>query len=137
LRSYARNSPEAMARIIALVMLADADLDDAEVEMLDRLGIYERIGASRKTFIRVVKEYFDDLLNDNTGDRIRLFDAKRLDTVLDAVDDEKKRVDLCRMMLRLISADGTMNDAELATLRHVLFHWGLTLEQIEANLPPS
>jgi uncharacterized tellurite resistance protein B-like protein len=125
-----------MARIIALVMLSDADLDDAEVEMLDRLGIYERIGASRKTFIRVVKEYFDDLLQDNPGERIRLIDAKRLDTVLDAVDDEQKRLDLAGMMLRLIGADGTMNDAELATLRHVLARWGLTLEQIEANLPP-
>jgi uncharacterized tellurite resistance protein B-like protein len=125
-----------MARIIALVMLSDADLDDAEVEMLDRLGIYERIGASRKTFIRVVKEYFDDLLQDNPGERIRLIDAKRLDTVLDAVDDKQKRLDLAGMMLRLIGADGTMNDAELATLRHVLARWGLTLEQIEANLPP-
>ena len=137
MRSYPQNSPEAMARIIALIMLADADLDDDEVEMLDRLGIYERVGVSRKKFIRVVQEYFDDLLRDNTGDRIRLIDAKRLDTVLDAVDDEKKRMDLAAMMLSLIGADGTMNDAELATLRHVLSHWGLTLEQIEANLPQT
>jgi uncharacterized tellurite resistance protein B-like protein len=124
-----------MARIIALVMLADADLDDSEVEMLDRLGIYQRIGASRKTFIRVVREYFEDLLQDNPGERIRLLDAKRLDTVLDAVDDPQKRIDLAGMMLRLVGADGTMNDAELATLRHVLARWGLTLDQIEAGLP--
>ena len=135
MRSYAQNSPEAMARIIALILLADGDLDDGEVDMLDHLGVYDRLGVSRKTFIRVVKEYFDDLLHDDTGDRIRLLDAKRLDVVLDGVDDEKKRIDLAAIMLSLISADGDMNDAELATLRHVLLHWGLTLEQIEANLP--
>ena len=137
MRNYPRNSPEAMARIIALILLADGDLDDGEVEMLDDLGVYDRLGVSRKTFIRVVQEYFEDLLHDDTGDRIRLLDAKRLDVVLDGVDDDKKRVDLAAMMLSLISADGNMNDAELATLRHVLAHWGLTLEQIEANLPQS
>ena len=137
MRTYPRNSPEAMARIIALILLADGDLDDGEVEMLDDLGVYDRLGVSRKTFIRVVQEYFEDLLHDDTGDRIRLLDAKRLDVVLDGVDDDKKRVDLAAMMLSLISADGDMNDAELATLRHVLVHWGLTLEEIEANLPQS
>lgn len=137
MRTYPRNSPEAMARIIALILLADGDLDDGEVEMLDDLGVYDRLGVSRKTFIRVVQEYFEDLLHDDTGDRIRLLDAKRLDVVLDGVDDDKKRVDLAAMMLSLISADGNMNDAELATLRHVLVHWGLTLEEIEANLPQS
>ena len=137
MRTYPRNSPEAMARIIALILLADGDLDDGEVEMLDDLGVYDRLGVSRKTFIRVVQEYFEDLLHDDTGDRIRLLDAKRLDVVLDGVDDEKKRIDLAAMMLSLISADGDMNDAELATLRHVLVHWGLTLEEIEANLPQS
>jgi uncharacterized tellurite resistance protein B-like protein len=135
MRSYAKNSPEAMARIIALILLADGDLDDGEAEMLDHLGLYDRLGVSRNTFIRVVQEYFEDLLHDDTGDRIRLLDAQRLDAVLDAVDDEKKRIDLAAMMLSLISADGVMNDAELATLRHVLVHWGLTLEGIEANLP--
>ena len=137
MRTYPRNSPEAMARIIALILLADGELDDGEVEMLDDLGVYDRLGVSRKTFIRVVQEYFEDLLHDDTGDRIRLLDAKRLDVVLDGVDDDKKRVDLAAMMLSLISADGNMNDAELATLRHVLVHWGLTLEEIEANLPQS
>ena len=135
MRSYTQNSPEAMARIIALILLADGDLDDGEVDMLDDLGVYDRLGVSRKTFIRVVQEYFEDLLHDDTGDRIRLLDAKRLDVVLDGVDDEKKRIDLAAIMLSLISADGDMNDAELATLRHVLSHWGLTLDQIEANLP--
>ncbi|MET0919553.1 MAG: hypothetical protein ABWY07_14200 [Burkholderiales bacterium] len=133
MRSYAKNSPEAMARIVAMIMLSDADLGDGEVEMMDRLDVYERIGVTRGTFIRVVKEYFDDLLKEDTG-RIRLIDAKRLDEVLDSVDDEKKQTDLAAILLNLISADGAMNDAELATLRHVLRHWGLSLEQIEARL---
>jgi uncharacterized tellurite resistance protein B-like protein len=136
-RSYEKNSPEAMARIIALILLADADLDDTEVDMLDRLGVYERLGVSRTTFIRVMKEYFEDLLTDDAGERIRLLEPKRLDVVLDAVDDETKRLHLAAIMLNLISADGDMNDAELATYRHVLFHWNLTLDQIEANLPQS
>jgi len=134
LRNYAKNSPEAMARIIAMIMLSDADLGDAEVEMMGRLEVYDRIGVNRGTFIRVVKEYFDDLLKEDTGARIRLIDARRLDEVLDCVDDAQKQTDLAAMMLSLISADGSMNDAELATLRHVLRHWGLSLEQIEANL---
>jgi uncharacterized tellurite resistance protein B-like protein len=133
LRAYTKNSPEAMARIIAMIMLSDADLDDAEIGVMDRLGVCDRIGVNRGTFIRVMKEYFDDLLREDTG-KVRLIDAKRLDEVLDSVDDEKKQIDLSAILLNLISADGTMNDAELATLRHVLHHWGLTIEEIEASL---
>jgi len=121
-----------MARIVAMIMLCDADLDDAEAGMLGRLDVYERIGVTRGTFIHVVKEYFDDLLKEDTG-RIRLIDAKRLDEVLDSVDDERKRIDLAAISLNLIRADGAMNDAELATLRHVLRHWDLTLDDIEAS----
>ncbi|HQR53500.1 MAG TPA: hypothetical protein PLZ79_09545 [Burkholderiales bacterium] len=136
MRSYPQNSPEAMARIIALVLLADAELDDSEVEMLDRLGVYERIGATRKTFIRVVREYFDDLL-DGSGERVRLVDSQRIDAALDAVDDLQKRRDLAGMLFDLIGTDGTVNDAELATLRHVLARWGLSLGEIEVSVSRS
>ena len=53
--------------------------------------------------------------------------------MLDSVDDERKRIDLAAISLNLIRADGAMNDAELATLRHVLRHWDLTLDDIEAS----
>lgn len=132
-RPYPKNSPEAMARIIALVLLADGDLDDTEVEMLDHLGIYERVGVSSDAFIRVVQEYFDDLLGDG-AERIRLIDGKRTDAVLDAVDDPQKQRDLAGMIFDLVGTDGAVNDAELVTLRHLLARWGLSLGEVEAGL---
>ncbi len=134
MRAYPQNGPEAMARIIALVLLADAELDDSEVEMLDRLGIYKRIDATRETFIRVVQEYFNDLLRDDAGERISLIDGTRMDAVLDAVDDPQKRLDLARMLFDLVGTDGGINDAELATMGHVLARWGLSMDEIEGSL---
>ncbi len=39
MRSYPANSPQAAARIVALIVVADGDIGDAEIEMLDRLVV--------------------------------------------------------------------------------------------------
>lgn len=39
MRSYPTNSPQAAARIVALTVVADGDIGDAEIEWLDRLRL--------------------------------------------------------------------------------------------------
>ena len=40
MRSYPVNSPQAAARIVALTVVADGDIGDAEIEWLDRLAVH-------------------------------------------------------------------------------------------------
>ena len=47
MRSYSANSPQAAARIVALTVVADGDIGDAEIEWLDRLAVHEQLGLAR------------------------------------------------------------------------------------------
>ena len=44
---YPANSPQAAARIVALTVVADGDIGDAETQWLDRLAVHEQLGLAR------------------------------------------------------------------------------------------
>jgi len=48
MRSYPVNSPQAAARIVALTVVADGDIGDAEIEGLDRLAVHAQFGLARQ-----------------------------------------------------------------------------------------
>ena len=47
MRRYPVDSPQAAARIVALTVVADGDIGDAEIAWLDRLAVHEQLGLAR------------------------------------------------------------------------------------------
>jgi hypothetical protein len=132
---YAVNSPEAVSRVLAMMMITDAKLDDRELDVLDKLHIFDLVGITRDRFLQVVQNYCQDLTRSgNSVGKIRLVDRTRIDRIVDCVDDPAVRLKTCRMLLNLASADGTLHDAELAVFRYILERWGLTLESLHAQV---
>ena len=43
MRSYHDNSPQARARILAMCLLADSDLDEEELERLSEKNVYQLV----------------------------------------------------------------------------------------------
>jgi uncharacterized tellurite resistance protein B-like protein len=135
MKAYAKNSPEAISRILAMMMITDAKLDDREIEIMDQLRILDIIGISRSGFSQVVQDYCSGLLGGGTRDgKIRLLDKDRVNEIVDLVDDPKKRVDTCGMILNIANADGKIHDTELAVFGYILERWGMTLESLEHDL---
>ena len=135
MKHYERNSPEAVSRILAMMMITDARLDDREVEVLDQLRVFDIIGISRAGFSRVVQDYCDELAGAGTAEgKIRLVDKQRIDRIIDLVDDHATRVNTCGMILNIANADGKLHDSELAVFGYVLERWGMTLESLEREL---
>jgi uncharacterized tellurite resistance protein B-like protein len=131
--NYAANSPEAVSRILAMMMITDAKLDDRELDVLDKLRIFQLVGISKERFSEVVQNYCQDLSrSENSTGKIRLVDKARIDQIVDRVDDRETRLKTCRMLLNIASADGTLHDAELSVFRYILERWGLTLESLHA-----
>ncbi|MBB5020012.1 putative tellurite resistance protein B-like protein [Chitinivorax tropicus] len=127
-----QNSPEAMARILAMLMMADGNMDDRELELLEKLKLYDIIGLSRKQFIEVLHQYCDELEASAEQDgTIHLVDRARIDELLDTIDEPKKRLLLCAMVLDLSKADADFSEVEMAIFTHMLDHWHLTLEDLE------
>jgi len=135
MKHYERNSPEAISRILAMMMITDAKLDDREVEVLDQLRAFDIIGISRAAFSQVVEDYCGELLGAGSASgRVRLVDKERIDRIIDLVDDHATRVNTCGMILNIANADGKLHDSELAVFGYVLERWGMTLESLERDL---
>jgi len=135
MKRYPKNSPEAVARIVAMMMIADSRLDDRELGIMDELRIYDIIGISRNQFSQVMQEYCSDLMSVGEKDgRIRLVDEDRINEIVDLVDDHDTRVRACSMMLNIAKADGKLHATELAVFKHILDRWGFTLESLEREL---
>lgn len=135
MKRYPRNSPQAIARVLAMTMVTDGKLDPREIEIIEKLNIYEILGISRLGFMSVVHDYCGDLLaSGDAGGRIRLVDKARIDKVISLVDDRRSRVLACGMMLNIVNADEHISDTELAVLRYILESWCLPLDTLEREL---
>lgn len=132
MKKYANNSPEAMARLLVMLMMSDGNMDPREIDSLEKLHIYEALDISRQRFIEVLHAYCNDLSDEAEEDgSIHLIDRQRIDDLLDTVDDPKKRLLVATLSLDLTKADKTISDAELAIYSHMLDRWHLTLDDIE------
>jgi uncharacterized tellurite resistance protein B-like protein len=57
MRKYPRNSPQAAARIIALTIMADGDVDKAELAVLDELAVHQQLGLEREALHEVIDDF--------------------------------------------------------------------------------
>jgi uncharacterized tellurite resistance protein B-like protein len=126
LQNYAADSPEAMARVVVMMMVTDGHLDDREIRMLEKLDCYERLGISRDGFKNVAAAYCADLRSlMGEAPSLSLIDVPRIDRILDTVQDPQKRLAVCRQIMGVIAADGKLQESEVAVFHHLLDRWNL------------
>jgi uncharacterized tellurite resistance protein B-like protein len=129
--TYPKDSPEAIALVLAMTMITDARLDDRELEIMDRLQLYDMLGLTKAEFARVVKAYCDEVVQSGSPDgKVDLMDRPRIDAVADLVEDPARRMAVAQMMLNIIKADDTLHKAELALLRYILARWDLPFDEL-------
>ncbi|KZE27342.1 hypothetical protein EV683_12813 [Crenobacter luteus] len=132
MKTYSPNSPEALARLLAMFMITDGNMDPREIESLENLHIYEILGLSRKQFIQILVDYCDDISDEADGDgTIHLIDKSRLDSLLDDITERKQRILAAALAIDVCKSDGTISEAEMALLRYMLDAWQITLDDIE------
>ena len=81
MRSYPHNSPEAMARIVSMCIMADSDIDASEFSELQP-AFYEAIGITQPEFMRVLAHYLEDVVAEAGNERL----AIPAEQVLDRAD---------------------------------------------------
>ena len=131
----APNSPRAMARAVALVLVADGVIDDRELEVLDRLDAFRRLGLPREAFMATA-ELEHARLGDRFADKpwLSLDDIGVLDEALVAVDDPAARRLVCRLAAGVMTADGTVRDAERLVFEHMLMRWRISRQQVSDSI---
>ena len=141
MKQYPANSPQALSRVVVMMMMVDARVEDEELEVLDELDVYRMLGISRTEFAEVFAQYCADISQQGNGETVRLVDVERIEKLLEPVRDPGERVKVCGIILSVMSADRDISPAEQAVFRHVTERWGLSfqalLEEFERRKRPS
>lgn len=131
MRKYEQNSPEAMARVIAMMIVTDGHIDDREIALLDKLNVYELLGISREDFMRVGRDYCAELVADaEEHGATPVLDADRADHVIDFVDVRARRMLVARLLIGVMAADRMQRRSEKVLLAHILDRWSLTPDDV-------
>ena len=125
MRNYPRNSPEAAARIVALVLISDGHVCRSEIETLQQLEIEQELGLPAGTFGQVVHTLCEDLLMGayGSGSMMCSVDEKALASLMAEVDDEVLQGKVLRLAIAAAEADEHRADAEALVLAAARRHW--------------
>ncbi len=132
MRPYPSNSPQAIARLLAMFMITDGNMDPRELDLLENVNVYDLIGLPRKQFAQVLADYCDDISDEAEQDgTIHLLDTDRIEFMLSEVTDRNKRILTCVLAMDISKSDGTISDPEIVLLRHMMKEWNISLEDLE------
>lgn len=126
MRSYPRNSPEAAARIVALVLISDGHVCRSEVDALNQLDAANEFGLEASDFPGIVQELCEDLLMDgfHGGSILAHMDAGSLASLFSEVDKPELQGKVLRVAAAAANADKHLSDGEASVLGAISRHWG-------------
>lgn len=127
MRTYPRNSPEAAARLVALVLLADGHACSSEFEVLERLGATARLGLAPGQLPQVLHTLCEDLLLGMGcgGALLAGVDEQTLAALMAEVDDPELQRTVLALALAAARADRHLAEGEAVVLDAAVRHWGL------------
>lgn len=125
MRSHPRNSPEAAARIVALVLISDGHVCRREIDILQRLGVETELGLAPGAFAQVVHTLCEDLLMGagTGGSMMCSVDKAMLASMLAEVDDPLLQAQVLRLAGEAAEADTHLADAEAMVMAAACLQW--------------
>jgi hypothetical protein len=126
-RSYPRNSPEAAGRIVALVLMADGHVCRSEIDVLEQLGVHQKLGLPAGAIPQLVQQLCEDLMSGlcAAGSLIEGVDDAMLASFMAEVDDPALRAVVLEAAEAICAADRHLADAEITVIAAARRHWGL------------
>ena len=135
MRTYPNNSPQAAARIVALAMLADGEMGEAELDVLDRLRVHEQLGLRPEELHVVVNAMCDDLLSEaqlSWADTCRV-DPATVAEMMAEIDERDLRLTVLRLCVAVVEADDRVDEGESILLTAAVEQWGLHRWMLQAQ----
>lgn len=115
------------ARVLALIVAANGRADPRELQALETLGAFSRLGVTRKQFLGLVE---DSLREIGTGlaecSWLRARDQAYVDSLLEQVTDPQQRLLVCRLAAAVVTADGQVSGDERLVFDHALARWHIS-----------
>jgi len=117
----------AAARVLALMVAANGRADPSELQALDELDAFERLGLPRTRFAALVHECLQEVGSGLAEcSWLRARDQAYVDRLLDAVTDPQERLMVCRLAAATVTADGQVSCDERLVFDHALARWRIS-----------
>lgn len=125
MRSYPCNSPEAAARLVALVLIADGHACRSELDALERLGAARELGLEPAAMSGIVQTLCEDLLLGAcaSGSLLANVDDATLASLMAEVNDPVLRGSVLRLAVAVANADRHLAEGEMLVLEAARRHW--------------
>ena len=125
MRTYPHNSPEAAARIVALVLISDGNASKSEFEVLNGPGGVRDLGLEPKDMPCIVQTLCEDLLMEGFDGRSVLSHVGDglMASLMAEVDDLLLQAQVLRIARTVIYADRHLSEAEFAMVDAISRHW--------------
>lgn len=122
MRSYAVNSSQAAARIVALVLVSDGHLSHEE---LKAFGALQRLGLAESDLDDVVRTLTEDLMTfcSSSWSGTACLDENSLRSILDEVKDPQLRATVLEVCDAVMHADLHQSHAENGILGFARSYW--------------
>lgn len=127
MRTYPRNSPEAAARIVALVLISDGHVCSSEFDILKQLGADRELGLEPHRLPHIVRTLCEELLacSYESGSLISKVDDGTLASLMAEISDPALQRTVLRLSLAAAQADGHLADGETWVVDAARHHWKL------------
>jgi len=138
-RSYPKNSPQAAARIVALVLIADGHVSQSEIDALNHLQVEAELGLAPGGFAQVIHTLCEDLMM-GVGGGASMMDGVDDDTLaalLREVDAPALRLAVLRLADAAVMADQCNSESEARVMAALHQHWVLAAVGDEAYSRPQ
>ena len=128
MRTYPRNSAEAAARIVALVLIADGHVCRSEFEALNQLDTARELGLSSEGLPQAVQTLCEDLLMGAHSDRslIAQVDGAALAAIMAEVQDPTLQAKVLALATAAARDDRHLAEGETLVLEAAQRHWHLS-----------
>ena len=117
MRAYPTNSPEALARLIAMAILADGRLDNREIDWLKHHDTVSLVGIEQDVLIQALLDCCRDVITEAEQERVFLLEERRLARLADDIVDPTLQKVALSAILIIAKADGAVSEGEQTLLR--------------------
>lgn len=135
MRRYPKNSPHAAARIVALTLIADGDIGNAEMALLDEPAVQQQLGLDRDELHAVVDAFCEDLLSSKQlvwADACPV-DEYTLAELMREIDNPTLRRNVLDLCDKLAKVDGQVAEGESIVLAAAVEHWDLRPQSLRLS----
>jgi uncharacterized tellurite resistance protein B-like protein len=132
MQTFENNSPQAAARIVALTLVADGHIGEAELQRLDDLKVHEQLNLPLDEMHAVMKDFCQDMLGSpqlNWSDVCPL-DERELAGLMAQITRPSLRQRVLHLCVQVAEADGHVAEGESTVLNAAVEHWGLQRQML-------